>query len=104
MHDPVCGMEVTAEKAAGHTQWKGETIYFCSPGCLEKFNADPEEYIGPAAGRKKKAARPAAGQYTCPMHPEIVQDGPGDCPNCGMALEPLTGSPPKRRRTPSCAT
>ncbi len=86
--DPVCGMKVAAnpEKSAAHA---GRTFYFCSQGCIAKFRADPERYLS-----KKNALPPAAGAmiYTCPMHPEVRHIGPGICPKCGMALEPLTAS------------
>ncbi len=84
--DPVCGMEVTPEAAAGSFAFQGRTYYFCAKSCLAKFEADPLKYL------EAKPAEPAAGEtgieYTCPMHPEIVQIGPGSCPICGMALEP----------------
>ena len=84
--DPVCGMEVTPEKAAGSVAYHGQTYYFCGKGCLAKFQADPEKYLTPTP----PAAAPGAEnvEYTCPMHPEVVQMGPGNCPICGMALEP----------------
>ncbi|WP_026107344.1 heavy metal translocating P-type ATPase [Dyella ginsengisoli] len=84
--DPVCGMTVdphTAEHRAGHG---GHTYYFCAARCREKFVADPEAYLG---GRKPAPPAPAGAIYTCPMHPEVQQVGPGDCPKCGMALEPM---------------
>jgi len=83
--DPVCGMNVSPDEAAGKRQHQGETYYFCSQGCAAKFRDNPERYLKP-----KEAMPPAAGQveYTCPMHPEIRQLGPGNCPKCGMALEP----------------
>src|SRR3954470_22805965 len=85
--DPVCGVRVDPAKAAGKHEHNGKTYYFCSKGCLEKFRAHPNQYVG-----AKPAPAPAveAGtQYTCPMHPEIVQVGPGSCPKCGMPLVPL---------------
>ena len=86
LKDPVCGMEVTPEKSAGSFAYQGQTFYFCSTGCLAKFQADPEKYLNP------KPPMAAAGaenvEYTCPMHPEVVRIGPGTCPICGMALEP----------------
>lgn len=82
--DPVCGMRVSPESAAGTHEYKGETYYFCSPGCLDKFRTDPEKYLSPQRAEDK----PKDVEYTCPMHPEIVQIGPGSCPICGMALEP----------------
>jgi Cu+-exporting ATPase len=86
--DPVCGMNVDPAKAAGSYVFEGTTYYFCSTGCLAKFKADPHKYLHPAA---KPAAMPS-GKYTCPMHPEVVQDGFGTCPKCGMALEPMNVS------------
>jgi len=82
--DPVCGMTVVPERAAGYFEYKGHTYYFCGKGCLERFKADPEKYLAP----KAPPPAPVAGTtYTCPMHPEIVRDAPGACPICGMALE-----------------
>ncbi|HWS71517.1 MAG TPA: heavy metal translocating P-type ATPase, partial [Thermoanaerobaculia bacterium] len=79
--DPVCGMTVDPAHAAGVSTVAGETFYFCSLGCKKKFDA----------GDKAATASPhSEGQWTCPMHPEIVRDGPGSCPICGMALEPRT--------------
>ena len=87
--DPVCGMTVAPERAAGRFEYKGHTYYFCAKGCLERFKADPEKYLAP----KAPAPPPVAGTtYTCPMHPEIVRDAPGACPICGMALEPTMPS------------
>lgn len=83
--DPVCGMTVVPDTAAGDFEYKGLTYYFCSKGCLAKFQADPDSYLQP----KPPVEAPAADvEYTCPMHPQIVQIGPGSCPICGMALEP----------------
>ena len=86
--DPVCGMQVAAnpERAAEHA---GTTYYFCCMRCRERFIADPLSFLQPA-----KAAEPVAGEYTCPMHPEVVQNGPGACPKCGMALEPKDAHTP----------
>ena len=84
--DPVCGMEVTPSKAAGTSDYRGQTYYFCGLGCKRKFDAEPQRYAD-----KKKEAPPAGAEnveYTCPMHPEVRQMGPGICPKCGMALEP----------------
>ncbi len=84
--DPVCGMKAAAnpEKSAVH---EGLTYYFCSTGCVAKFTADPMRYL--SADRKNEPTGPADAIYTCPMHPEIQQVGPGSCPICGMALEPM---------------
>ena len=89
--DPVCGMTVEVREAARSRVHGGETFYFCSAGCEEKFDADPHFY---ASGNDKKTAQQAqpGTQYTCPMHPEIVRDAPGSCPICGMALEPMVPS------------
>ena len=87
--DPVCGMTVSPARAAGHHEHRGTTYYFCGKGCLEKFRGDPEKYLKPALQIEPPAPAPGA-EWTCPMHPEIVQKGPGSCPICGMALEPRT--------------
>ena len=90
MRDPVCGMEVTSNSKGGTTQWQGENYTFCSDKCRKKFTADPEAYLHP----QPETADPAdaSREYTCPMHPEIVQQGPGSCPKCGMDLEPMAAS------------
>lgn len=82
--DPVCGMDVDPEKTAHKTEAEEETHYFCSARCLEKFEADPARYLHP----EEAAPEDPDAIYTCPMHPEIEQVGPGSCPICGMALEP----------------
>ena len=81
--DPVCGMEVDNEsgRSLEHT---GKRYYFCSQHCMEKFSANSDKYLSPAV---PAAPMPSAGGYTCPMHPEIHQPRPGNCPKCGMALE-----------------
>ncbi len=91
MIDPVCGMEVTPEDAAGSFQYQGQPYYFCNESCLEQFKANPQEFLAPPAERITPTANPGA-IYTCPMDPEVRQIGPGACPKCGMALEPLTVS------------
>src|SRR5262245_46819130 len=97
--DPVCGMSVEPEHAAGSHAYHGETYYFCSQSCLDRFAAAPEHYIGAQAAdvpaqRTSTLAVNDAADYTCPMHPEVRQPGPGSCPKCGMALEPVTVSMP----------
>jgi len=84
--DPVCGMKAAAnpEKSATHD---GQTYYFCSKGCVTKFNADPLRYLSPETRPVETGSADAV--YTCPMDPEIQQIGPGSCPKCGMALEPM---------------
>jgi Cu+-exporting ATPase len=87
--DPVCGMSVAPETSAGKYDYKGETYYFCSTGCLNKFKQNPASFLEKKKEEKQSAAAKIEGvEYTCPMHPEIVQIGPGSCPKCGMALEP----------------
>ena len=90
--DPVCGMTVEPAKAAGSVVHGGETFHFCSRHCLESFKADPAKYLAKSAPQAAVPAARAAAQYTCPMHPEIVQVGPGSCPKCGMALVPVAGA------------
>ncbi|MBB2718606.1 UNVERIFIED_ORG: Cu+-exporting ATPase [Rhizobium etli] len=89
--DPVCGMAVDRSTAKHFLKVDGEKFYFCSAGCKTKFEADPTAY----RDGNRPAAKPApkGTLYTCPMHPEVVSDRPGDCPKCGMALEPA-GIPP----------
>jgi len=84
--DPVCGMTVDPAKTAHHAGHDGEEFHFCSAGCRTKFLADPERYLSDAP-RPEPEATPGA-MWTCPMHPQIRQEGPGTCPICGMALEP----------------
>ena len=120
--DPVCGMTVDEHDertAAGSSVFKGRHFYFCSAGCKKKFEANPSSYLGksPPAGNSKQpehahphaqlkqdapdsvhgkpvvaSAAPTQASYTCPMHPEIVRNAPGDCPICGMALVPIAGT------------
>jgi len=119
--DVVCGMQVDPARAAGRTEHAGRTYYFCSKGCQQRFEADPAKYLDPsyrpgvhamhaapvpltltrkrtgtpAPARPEPAAAPAPvdrREYTCPMHPEVRQIGPGSCPICGMALEPVEAS------------
>ena len=85
--DPVCGMLVDPHTAAHRSDHEGHAYYFCSAGCLPKFNANPAKYLGPA-DLPAHPPVPEGTIYTCPMHPEIRQAGPGACPICGMALEP----------------
>ena len=114
--DPVCGMNVDPENAAGAFDYRGTKYYFCSKHCLESFQSHPERYPTPKDGAAharhasghdaastalagkpaSAAAKPVvrAEQYTCPMHPEVVQTGGGSCPKCGMALVPLLPAAP----------
>src|SRR5713226_907390 len=108
--DPVCGMMVAPEEAAGKVEHAGRTFYFCSKRCVERFSREPERFLVPTgtggmehvASRAEHramqhspvaAARTASDEvkvrYTCPMHPQVIQIGAGSCPICGMALEPI---------------
>jgi P-type Cu+ transporter len=97
--DPVCGMTVDPESAAGSFEYKGKTYYFCATHCLHRFQKDPESFLNQSAvatapqpigiTRREPKTSAAPQKYTCPMHPEIINDGPGSCPICGMALEPM---------------
>jgi Cu+-exporting ATPase len=130
MIDPVCGMTVDPQSAAGSFEHKGVPYYFCSQHCVHKFREDPERFLnqkpepmmiqpaGPiGVARRKKSDQVAAATsdellgsarvphkptYTCPMHPEVRQDRPGACPKCGMALEPLTVSAPQSKVEYTC--
>ncbi len=85
--DPVCGMTVDPQKAKHTHTHEGKAYYFCAARCREKFIAEPAKYLKPDVKAVEDPA-PAGAIYTCPMHPEIRQEGPGACPICGMALEP----------------
>ncbi|MEQ9322182.1 MAG: heavy metal translocating P-type ATPase [Polyangiaceae bacterium] len=87
LRDPVCGMNVTDGTTHRHDH-AGEVYVFCSARCAEKFAGDPARYLEP--GRDEIEEAPAGAVFTCPMHPKVEQIGPGDCPICGMALEPRT--------------
>lgn len=95
--DPVCHMNVMPETAAGKWEYNDRTYYFCATRCLERFRANPEQFLKPPQVVTKPAAEPQPNQatYVCPMHPEVRQLGPGACPKCGMALEPelITAEP-----------
>jgi Cu+-exporting ATPase len=89
--DPVCGMSVDPATAAAEYEYNGTKYYFCAVRCMERFAADPESFLTvptDAASQSEIPIRNSQIEYTCPMHPEIVQIGPGSCPICGMALEP----------------
>ncbi len=130
--DPVCGMSVDPAKAKATLEHAGKTYYFCCVGCQVKFSGDPARYltpkplvgIAPMSGKPIQiapaAARPAAqpavqlvaapaaarkdvtNEYTCPMDPEVRQQGPGDCPKCGMALEPSIAALPLEKTEYTC--
>jgi len=93
--DPVCGMTVDPRKATDSFDYNGQTYYFCSTSCLEKFRAELERFLNARVTQKEIQRTPPKAskvEYTCPMHPQIVRDAPGNCPICGMALEPRTVS------------
>ncbi len=130
--DPVCGMTVDPARAKVTHEHAGKTYYFCCRGCQEKFSADPAKYLQsrglqvadapkPALWRRRVEPGPVpkalvgiapappsastlkgANEYTCPMDPEVRQQGPGDCPKCGMALEPVVGLPPATKTEYTC--
>lgn len=86
--DPVCGMTVNPAKTPHHAAYKGTTYHFCGASCRTKFIATPLKYLDPSSLEPAEPV-PEGTEFTCPMHPEIRQVGPGSCPICGMALEPL---------------
>ena len=104
--DPVCGMKVQPQETTASVEHAGRTWYFCCAGCRTKFEASPARYDGsrPAGlvsiGPSKIASAP--GQYTCPMHPEVLSAKPGPCPKCGMALEATEPSAPTERTEYTC--
>jgi len=116
MIDPVCGMTVEPQSAAGWFDYQGERYYFCSQHCLHKFREQPQQFLQqdkansttPLVGIQRAsrenvpAVHAAAADYTCPMHPEVTQDHQGSCPKCGMALEPLTISAPQTKTQYTC--
>lgn len=108
VNDPVCGMSVSPDSAAGSFEYKGQTYYFCSNHCRQKFQDAPEQYIAPkriassAAEEKTQELLPTSSDYTCPMHPEVRQSTASSCPKCGMALEPVTVSAPKEKIEYTC--
>ena len=87
--DPVCGMTVHRSTARYMTRHAGERFYFCSGHCQARFEASPDDHLGP---RSEPEPAPEGVRYTCPMDPEIIRDAPGDCPVCGMSLEPMMPS------------
>lgn len=103
--DPVCGMNIDPAKAAGSQEYRDQLYFFCSTSCLEKFHLNPEKHASSSAavprtsgvGEQPAEITMAQVEYACPMHPEVRQIGPGDCPKCGMALEPasITAAPSK---------
>ena len=103
--DPVCRMRISRDEAAGSLVHGGTTYSFCSTKCLEDFRANPTQYTQPAQAPDSTASGSGGeddAAYTCPMHPEIRQAGPGHCPKCGMALEAVTVAPPAARTEYTC--
>ena len=86
--DPVCGMTIDPADAVGTADYHGQTYHFCSDSCLAQFRANPASFVGPDKNAAAVASADPEAEYTCPMHPEVRQTGPGSCPICGMALEP----------------
>src|SRR5579862_2770924 len=103
MKDVVCNMDVNPETAKAKAEYRGQTYYFCGPSCLQKFQAEPGKYTADASVTSsvsltvKQGVTAPAADYTCPMHPEVRQKGPGSCPKCGMALEPVSVAAPKEK-------
>ena len=103
--DPVCGMEVVSTTDAPSFEHDGVTYFFCCNHCRERFSVDPSQFLedhGSETGHHGHRDDLAAAVYTCPMHPEVRQVGPGSCPDCGMALEPATVQGPRHRMEYTC--
>ena len=110
--DPVCGMTVKPEVAAGRFAYNGRTFYFCSTHCLDKFREHPESFLNKAAApptvqlartpRETPAPATNSEAYTCPMHPEVRSDKPSSCPKCGMALERVSPQAPSQKIEYTC--
>jgi Cu+-exporting ATPase len=103
--DPVCGMTIAPEQAAATVEHGGQTYHFCAPGCARRFRESPEAFLAPKTSTAVAQVPAAAAglEYTCPMHPEVVTKGPGICPICGMALEPLTFTEAAEEANPELA-
>jgi P-type Cu+ transporter len=91
--DPVCGMSILPSDAVGQATHRGQTYHFCSQSCLDEFRTSPEAYLSPKTTESRLHAHGDTREYTCPMDPEVRQIGPGACPKCGMALEPVSAAP-----------
>ena len=100
--DPVCGMTVQADRAAGVHDYDGKRYYFCSTSCQQKFGSDPAKYLNASPAAPTVTSAEANVEYTCPMDPEVRQMGPGACPKCGMALEPAVPTAPAQRVEYTC--
>ncbi|MGE5217828.1 MAG: heavy metal translocating P-type ATPase [Chloroflexota bacterium] len=108
MIDPICGMEVDPDSAAGKHEYQGQTFYFCSVHCLERFKTDPAKFLPTSRDERKtgtgteEANRGTATTYICPMDPEVRENKPGPCPKCGMALEPEEPAAPAAKTEYVC--
>ena len=91
--DPVCGMSILPADAVGQATHRGQTYHFCSQSCLDRFRASPETYLSARTAEPSPHSNGDTREYTCPMDPEVRQIGPGACPKCGMALEPVSAAP-----------
>jgi len=105
--DPICGMDIDPEDAAGKAEYQGRTYYFCNPMCLEKFQAEPAKYVDSEGNRQPvrpatETKAPSGTIYTCPMDPEVQHPGPAACPKCGMALEPMVAALPASKTEYVC--
>ena len=104
--DPVCGMTVNPETAAGSFEHNGTTYYFCSKHCAQKFSSNPQQFLfpseQPAVVSIGRPSERVAGNYTCPMHPEVHSPKPEACPKCGMGLEPVTVAAPQQKIEYTC--
>jgi Cu+-exporting ATPase len=104
LRDPVCGMEVDPASSPSE-EHDGRRYFFCCGHCATRFRAEPERFLGPSpAPARPKETAPASTRWTCPMHPEVVREGPGDCPICGMALEPAGAAAPEVGEDPEQAS
>ncbi|MBI3803695.1 MAG: heavy metal translocating P-type ATPase [Nitrospirae bacterium] len=100
--DPICLMEITPEESVGTYDYEGTRYYFCSQFCLDRFRESPAQFLEGAPAAAPAPPRPPGTEYTCPMDPEVRQIGPGACPKCGMALEPMTIAPPATKTEYVC--
>ena len=101
--DPVCGMTILPADAAGHATYQGRTYYFCHESCLDRFRANPAQFIeANSVPASATTHQPVDAEYTCPMDPEVRRKGPGACPKCGMALEPVVAAGPATKTEWTC--
>ena len=100
--DPVCGMSVTPGEKTRHEDYQGTRYHFCSESCATKFHHEPARYASQEPSTPQPAESRVQAEHTCPMHPEVRQTGPGNCPKCGMALEPSTALPSVSKTEYTC--